>query len=213
MPILRALLASLVLLLAGGAVLSAATDRFQAFTTEAARRVEVRRQPIDIPPVALQLQSGARIDFADLRGKWLLVEFIYTRCPTYCLALGGEFAQLQERLAGPIAAGKVQLLSISFDPAHDTPQQLAAYLQRLGDRDIGSHRAGVPGWLAGRPEEPGDLERLERAFGITVVPDALGGYTHNAAIHLVDPRGRLVEIYDLGDPGAVGRAVLRGLAR
>lgn len=213
MSILRTLPASLALLLAGGAVLSAATDRFQAFTSETARRLEVRRQPVDIPPVALQLQSGARLDFADLRGRWLLVEFIYTRCPTYCLALGGEFAQLQQRLAGPIAEGKVQLLSISFDPNHDTPQQLAAYLQRSGRLDIDRDRAGAPGWLAGRPDEPGGLERLERAFGITVVPDAFGGYTHNAAIHLVDPRGRLVAIYDLGDPAVVGQAVRRHLAQ
>ena len=205
MPILRALLASLALLLAGGAVLSAATGRFQAFTTESARRLAVRQHPTEIPAVALQIQSGARIRFADLRGKWLLVNFIYTRCPTYCLALGGEFAQLQDRLAGPIAQGKVQLLSIGFDPNHDTPQQLTAYLQRSRDRGAG--------WLASRPVEPDGLEQLERAFGITVIPDAAGGYTHNAAVHLVDPGGRLVEIFDLGDPELVRQAVLQSLDR
>ncbi len=205
MRILRTLLASLALLLAGGVALSAATDRFQAFTTEAARRLAVRQHPTEIPGVALQLQSGARIRFTDLRGKWLLVDFIYTRCPTYCVALGGEFAQLQDRLAGPLAQGKMQLLSISFDPNHDTPRQLAAYLQRARDRGHG--------WLAGRPVEPNGLERLERAFGITVIPDEAGGYTHNAAVHLVDPRGRLVEIFDLGDPGLVEQAVQRSLDR
>ncbi len=205
MRILRTLLASLALLLAGGVALSAATDQFQAFTTETARRLAVRQHPTEIPGVALQLQSGARIRFTDLRGKWLLVDFIYTRCPTYCVALGGEFAQLQDRLAGPVAQGKVRLLSISFDPNHDTPRQLADYLQRARDRGLG--------WLAGRPVEPDGLERLERAFGITVIPDEAGGYTHNAAVHLVDPRGRLVEIFDLGDPGLVEHAVQRNLDR
>ncbi len=147
MAILRTLLASLALLLAGGAALSAATDRFQAFTTEAARRLAVRRAPgRDSASCACKLQSGARIDLADLRGKWLLVDFIYTRCPTYCVALGSEFAQLQDRLAGPIAQGRVQLLSISFDPGHDTPPQLTAYLQRSRDRG----RAGSPP-APGRP--------------------------------------------------------------
>jgi protein SCO1/2 len=205
MRVLRTLLASLALLLAGCAGLSAATDRFQAFTTEAARRLAVRQHPTAIPAVALQLQSGARIAFADLRGKWLLVDFIYTRCPTYCRALGGEFAQLQERLAGPLAQGKVQLLSISFDPSHDTPPQLAAYLRRGRDSGLG--------WLAGRPLDQEGLERLERAFGITVIGDGEGGYTHNATVHLVDPRGRLVEIFDAGDPALAGQAVLQSLGR
>ncbi|TAM75319.1 MAG: SCO family protein [Candidimonas sp.] len=206
MAILRTLLASLVLLLAGGAALSAATDRFQAFTTETARRLAVRRHPIQIPPVALQLQSGSRISLADLHGKWLLVDFIYTRCPTYCVALGGEFAQLQDILAKPLAQGKVQLLSVSFDPVHDTPAQLKAYMQHSRDRGLG--------WIAARPVEPQGLVQLKQAFGITVIADpASGGYTHNAAIHLVDPRGRLVQIFDENAPDLVGKAVLRRLAQ
>ncbi len=206
MAILRTLLASVVLLLAGGAALSAATDRFQAFTTETARRLAVRRHPIQIPPVALQLQSGSRISLADLHGKWLLVDFIYTRCPTYCVALGGEFAQLQDILAKPLAQGKVQLLSVSFDPVHDTPAQLKAYMQHSRDRGLG--------WIAARPVEPQGLVQLKQAFGITVIADpASGGYTHNAAIHLVDPRGRLVQIFDENAPDIVGKAVLRRLAQ
>ena len=163
----------------------------------------MREHPGAIPPIELQLQSGARIGFADLRGKWLLVDFIYTRCTTYCRALGSEFAQLQQRLAGPIVAGRVQLLSISFDPDHDTPAELAAYLQRSRDRGAG--------WAAARPIGADALPRLERAFGITVIADRQGGYTHNAAIHLVDPQGRLVEIFDLAEIDRAGQVVLQRL--
>lgn len=206
MAILRTLLVSLGLLLAGAAALSAATDRFQAFTTETARRLAVRRHPVQIPPVALQIQSGSRISLADLHGKWLLVDFIYTRCPTYCVALGGEFAQLQDTLAQPLAQGKVQLLSISFDPLYDTPVQLTAYMQRSRDRGLG--------WIAARPVDPHGLVQLKEAFGITVIPDpASGGYTHNAAIHLVDPAGRLVQIFDEDAPGLAGQTVLRRLGQ
>lgn len=206
MAILRTLLVSLALLLAGGAALSAATDRFQAFTTETARRLAVRRHPIQIPSVALQLQSGSRISLADLRGKWLLVDFIYTRCPSYCVALGGEFAQLQDTLERPLTQGKVQLLSISFDPAHDTPAQLNAYMQRSRDRG--------QGWIAARPIEPQGLVQLKQAFGITVIADpASGGYTHNAAIHLVDPSGRLVQIFDEDAAQLAGKTVLQRLGQ
>ncbi len=191
MPLPRTLLASLAIALAGGGGLAAVTDGFRAFTTESARRLAVHAHPVEIPRVELQTQSGARVEFADFRGEWLLVDFIYTRCPTICLALGGDFAQLQRLLAGPIAAGRLELLSVSFDPANDTPGQLAAYQQRFGDRG--------KGWVAARPLTADGLRQLKLAFGITVIPDQYGGYTHNTAIHLVDPHGRLVEILDTGD--------------
>lgn len=203
MALLRTLLASLAIALAGGGALAAVTDGFRAFTAESARRMEVRAHPVEIPAVTLQVQSGAHIDLADFRGQWLLVDFIYTRCPTVCLALGADFAQLQRLLAKPIATGRLRLLSVSFDPGHDSPERLADYLQRFGDRGTG--------WVAARPITADGLGQLKRAFGITVVPDAYGGYTHNAAIHLVDPRGRLVEILDRGDAERVAQDVRRRL--
>jgi protein SCO1/2 len=203
--VLRTCLASGVLLLAGGVALAAATDRFQAFTTETARRVAVRRQPAGLPAVTLENQSGAQLTLADLRGKWLLVDFIYTRCPTFCTVLGGDFAQLERQLADPIAQGRVQLLSISFDPTQDPPAQLAAYLKRFRDQDMG--------WLAARPLTAAGLQSLTAAFGVTIIQDRLGGYTHNAAIHLVDPEGRLVDIFDLGDVDQIRGTILRKLRR
>jgi protein SCO1 len=203
--VLRTSLTSAALLLAGGVALAAATDGFQAFTTETARRVAVRRQPAELPAVTLENQSGARFTLADLRPKWLLVDFIYTRCPAFCTVLGGDFAQLERQLAGPIAQGRVQLLSISFDPTQDPPAQLAAYLRRFRGQDMG--------WQAARPLTADGLQSLTAAFGVTVIQDRLGGYTHNAAIHLVDPEGRLVDIFDLGDLDQIRGTILRKLSR
>lgn len=200
MAALRTAFASIVLLLAGGATLAIATDGFHAFTSESARRLAVQRAPVLVPDVTLQDQTGATFDLADLRGRWLLVDFIYTRCTTLCLTLGGDFAELQRLLGGPIAAGGVTLLSISFDPRHDTPARLAHYMH--GHR--GDH------WRTARPLDDG-LARIERSFGLTVLPDGAGGYVHNAAIHLIDPRGRLVAIFDAGSPAAVAREVQRRL--
>lgn len=205
MPILRTLLASTLILAIGGAVLTAATDGFHAFTSETARRLDVQRDPPPVPAVVLETQSGALINLASLRGRWVVVDFIYTRCLTWCLALGGEFAQLQDQLAKPLADGKLVLLSISFDPAHDTPLQLGAYQQRFGGHG--------DGWIAARPTRDADLRQLLRTFGVTVVPDAIGGYVHNAAIQIVDPQGMLVQIVDAGNPQAVARIMRRHLAR
>jgi protein SCO1/2 len=201
----RTWLLSAVLVLGGGATLGAATDGFQAFTTETARRVAVRRHPVELPAVPLESQSGVRFTLAERRGTWLLVDFIYTRCANVCPVLGGDFARLERLLAGPIAQGRVRLVSISFDPLHDTPARLTAYLTRFGGRS----RPGA--WQAARPITPEGLDRLTRAFRITVIPDGLGGYTHNAAIHLVDPEGRLADVFDLGDPARVSETVLRNL--
>jgi protein SCO1 len=203
--VLRTSLASAVLLLVGGVALAAATNGLQAFTTETARQVAVRSRPAELPAVALESQSGVRFTLADLRGTWLLVDFIYTRCPTLCSTLGGDFARLERQLVEPIARGKVQLLSISFDPTQDTPLQLAGYLKRFRGRDMG--------WEAARPVTARGLRQITPAFGVTVIPDGLGGYTHNAAIHLVDPEGRLVDIFDLGDVDRIRETVLRNLGR
>ena len=161
----------------------------------------MHERPVMVPLVALETQAGDRINLAALRGKWLLVDFIYTRCQTLCLALGSDFARLEDELARPIASGRVRLLSISFDPSNDSPRELVAYLERF-------HRRG-PGWLAARPTNEAGLVELKRRFGVTVVPDGFGGSTHNAGIHLVNPQGRIVEILDFGAPDAIVQSLRR----
>ncbi len=200
MRLLRTLLASLVALAAGSAALALTTQGFSAFTTETARQVAVSRHPVPVPPVMLENQAGARFKLSALRGKWVVVDFVYTRCEDQCSVLDADFARLQESLAKPIAADRLRLLSITFDPTRDTPSELTAYLQRFGGRS--------PGWQVARPVDPGDLERLERTFGITVIADGDGGYTHNSAILVVDPRERLVQILDWRDPDGAARKIL-----
>lgn len=202
---LRTLVASAVIAVAGISVLATATDHFQAFTTETARRLAVLAHPVAVPAVMLETQTGELINLADLRGRWLVIDFIYTRCASLCVALGSEFARLQDQLAEAIALDRVMLLSISFDPSYDEPRELAAYLQRSQSRGAG--------WLAARPTDAAELRQLTQRFGVTVIPDEYGGYTHNAAIHVVDPQGRLVEILDQDEPERVALILRRKLAR
>ena len=119
MRVLRTLLASLLIVAAGIATLAAVTHGFRAFTVEGARRIAVSEHPRALPAASLQTAGGDTIELASLHGRWLLVDFIYTRCLTYCSVQGNEFARLEKRLSGPIADGRVALLSISFDPSHD----------------------------------------------------------------------------------------------
>ncbi len=203
--LLRTALTSGLSIIAGSLVLISATDGCRAFTTESARRLAVARAPVEVPDVVLQDQVGESFRLAELRGRWVVVEFVYTRCETLCLALGSELAQLETMLATAIAEEKVSLLSISFDRERDTPAQLASYLRRMRSRGTG--------WRAARTTDAAGLDRLKRAFGITVLPDGTGGFVHNAAIHLVDPDGRLVRIVDLGEGATLARELARRLER
>jgi len=199
--VLRTLLASVAILACGVAALDAATDGFRAFTSETARRLDVAAHPRRLPRVALETADGRITDFEQLRGRWLLVDFVYSRCETYCSVQGNEFARLQRRLAQPIAQGRVVLLSISFDPAYDDAAHLAAYQRRSGDQGTG--------WIAARPAHASDLPALLRAFGVTVIPDRRGGYAHNAAIAVVDPGGELVSISAWDAPQSAEDQILR----
>jgi len=204
MAAFRTLLASLVVLAGGIGVLCQATDGLHAFTTETARRITIRdHQPV-VPTVQLETADDRQISFESLRGRWLVVDFIYTRCTLLCSLQGAEFRRMQQALAEPIAAGRVALLSVSFDPVHDDPAALRRYLH--------GHGAEADGWLAARPVGAGDLTTLLRRFGVIVIPDGMGGFMHNAATLIVDPTGRIVTVFDWNDTTSTIRYVMERLA-
>lgn len=204
MSVLRTVIASTLMAAGGVACLAAATNGFQALTSQSARSVEIREHPRPVPAVMLQDQDGHDFNFASLHGKWVIVDFMYTRCTTLCMVMGSQFGQLARQLRAPIARGRIQLLSVSFDPAYDRPKQLAGYLARFG--------AHGEGWLAARPTTPHGLERLERVFGIFVVPDGTGGFVHNDGFEIVDPQGRLVDVAQTYTPISELAATLRRYA-
>jgi protein SCO1/2 len=194
----RTAVAATLALATGLSLTHAVSDGFAAWTLESARRLHALQSPAPVPDIALELADGGRTRLAALPGEVLLVDFIYTSCATYCSALGSVYARLQQRLAPEIAAGKVRLVSVTFDPARDGATQLKAYRAR--------HSASTAGWDLGRPESA-DMATWLEAFGVVVIPDRMGGYTHNAAVHVVGPDRKLVAILDPQDiDGAVDAA-------
>src|SRR3546814_9560704 len=63
-------------------------------------------------------------------GRLAIVNFMYTRCFSICLAMGSEFQQLQNAIVRRDLADRVRIISLSFDPA-DTPVELARYAERM----------------------------------------------------------------------------------
>ena len=83
----------------------------------------------EVPDFKLINQNGQRISLHQYRGQTLVLTLIYTRCPfpDFCPRLSHEFAAFDRQVrADPTRFGKTHLLSISFDPAHDTPKVLRA---------------------------------------------------------------------------------------
>lgn len=80
------------------------------------------------PTFVLTDQLGRPVSDADLRGKVVVADFIYTTCTDICPALTAQMATLRTHLADAGLLGDdVVLLSISVDPARDTPAVMRAY--------------------------------------------------------------------------------------
>ncbi|MBV8467733.1 MAG: SCO family protein [Burkholderiales bacterium] len=190
----RTVLALFVMLLVLFAGASAMTDGFTGWTSESLRRQRIAAHPVPVPIATLVDAQGQSfsLDTAIHRGgKVVLIDFIYTRCNTVCSALGGEFEQLQHDIVARGLRDKVSLLSISFDPAHDDPAALAAYAQRM--------HADPVIWRFATTHDAKQLPLLLQTFGIVVIPDGYGGWTHNAAIHIVGTDGKLSRILDVDE--------------
>lgn len=191
------------LLAAAGAIsaLAWATDGFRAFTTEAARRLAVAKRAPAVPSVHVETMDGAQITIPPADGRAAVVEFIYTSCPTVCQAAGEALARLRTRLEDDGTSRRVLMVSLSFDPWTDTPALLADW----------AHRHGADGrvWTVARPS-PADLPALLDAYGVQVIPDGAGGWVHNAALHVIDPDGRLRAILDVDEVHGA-EAALRAL--
>lgn len=147
------ILYSLVALLAQPAV-SGAAQRYarsvHGYQVPDVTLVDQDRQPV---PLKQLLQTD----------KPVLLDFFYASCTTICPVLSAGFANLQKKIPG--STTKLQLISISIDPEHDTPEVLRAYLKR--------YRA-KPGWtfLTGQRE---DIYRVMHAMD-AFVPDKMSHF-------------------------------------
>jgi protein SCO1/2 len=130
---------------------------------------------IDIPAVTLIDQRGDEVDFRELlrSERPLFVDFIFATCTTICPVLSAGFSNIQRKLGDD--RDQVHLVSITIDPEHDGPPELASYLER--------YRAH-PGWdfLTGTRE---DIDRVMKAFD-AYVPDKM---SHRPLIFIRSPRG------------------------
>jgi protein SCO1/2 len=148
----------------------------------------------DVPTVALTNQFGQPVSLADWTAAKTagVVTFIYTRCPLpdFCPLMDKRFAEIQAAAAADASlAGRVRLLSVSFDPANDTPAVLAGHADRVGAK---------PGW-AFATAPPAIVDRFAAEFGVNVIRETDGSITHNLRTAVIGPDGRVAAVYSGND--------------
>ncbi len=120
------------------------------------------------PDFELTNQDGARITLAELRGKVVLMNFIYTSCPSACVLQSFDLKAVWDNLDEALRQEFV-MVSISFDPEVDTPQVLKEYAQTLG--------FDIPGWyfLTGSQDE---IAKVMGEYGVYYELVPAGEHTH-----------------------------------
>ena len=171
-------LRSLAIMLVVTSALFAAAGCHSGSTSESSASVLTDTKLVD--------QNGNTISLESLKGKPIVVDFIYTTCPGPCLMETAKFANVALRLGNDLGS-KVTLVSITVDPEHDGPKQLLDYSRQQG--------ADEKGWyfLTGGPA---DVDKALAGFKLSrqIQPD--GSVGHLIAMMLVGPDGRVVRDYN-----------------
>ena len=143
------------------------------------------RTPADF---TLTTQDGKDFHLSSLRGKVVLVSFVFTTCNGTCPATTHRMVLAEEALDKAGLLDKVHLLSITLDPAHDKAAVLRDYMRLY---DIGSKH-----WtfLTGTEKQ---VKQVLSDWGMWVRGAANGQLDHPSRVFLLDARGRVREIYDL----------------
>ncbi len=135
------------------------------------------------PPFALTDQDGAPRSLEDFAGRAILLDFIFTNCRGPCPISTATLASVQRKLPDPVRT-KTQLVSISLDPARDTPEVMKAYAE--------ARKADFTNWafLTGSPEE---IDPVLLAYGVGKVDG--DEIEHTVVTFLIDPQGEIVKRY------------------
>ncbi|MEJ7848985.1 MAG: SCO family protein [Pyrinomonadaceae bacterium] len=150
----------------------------------------------EVPDFSLTNQDGKRFSVKDYRGKALAITFIYRECPLpeYCIKMSANFSDLASDIAvNEEFQDKMRLLSISFDPARDTPEKLKQYgLGYIGN----DGKADFTVWqlAVGTDKE---VRSVADFFGLqySVDPNDKTQINHSLITAVIAPDGKVTKIF------------------
>lgn len=141
------------------------------------------------PPLVLVDLDARAVSLAEFRGRVVLLSFIYTSCPSACPLVTQRMAVLQRRLTeAGLFPSRASLVSVTVDPDRDSVAALARYAKGFN--------ADPRGWKFLR-ERREALDPVLAAWGEWTKPLPNGEIDHPARLYLLDPAGRVREIYSL----------------
>ena len=147
----------------------------------------------EVPDYGLVNQDGHDIKLHRYRGKALLLTFIYTRCPIpeYCTLMSNNFAAIDKQLQQqPSIYDKTHLLSITIDPAYDTPQVLrsygAAHTERYQEETF-THWEFATG-------TKDQIKGIAQFFGLRYFEES-DQIVHSLKTVIVGPDGKVAKVY------------------
>jgi protein SCO1/2 len=139
-------------------------------------------------------QDGQTRSFVDFKGSPVVMTFIYTKCPlpTFCPLMDRYFATLQKTLVADPALKHVRLVTVSFDPATDTPAVLKAHAKTL-DADLTRWT-----FLTGDRDA---VDQFAARFGVSVsrAMNDPRDITHNLRTVIIKGDGTLAKVYTGND--------------
>ena len=129
-------------------------------------------------------QDGEPLRLSSLRGRAVLLDFVFTHCPGPCPIQTGIHVSLQKKLPHELR-DRTHFVSVSIDPLRDTPEALRAYAEARG--------ADLASWsfLTGTPAEV-DAVLADYGVGKTIEE---GEIAHNLVTYLIDPDGMIAKRY------------------
>jgi len=152
---------------------------------EWARLGEALVRTTEAPGFDLIDQHGKAVSSADLRGRILLIDFIFTQCPGPCPMETARQVKVQRAVPAALR-DRIQFVSISLDPRNDTPEAMRDY--------AAGHGASFDNWsfLGG---DEATVDAVVRAHYVGKTRDAEGLIEHLNVVFLVDPHGRILKRY------------------
>lgn len=140
--------------------------------------------PTALRDLQLQDQAARPIEPASLEGRVLLLNFVFTSCPSICPLQTNELVQLRRSLPAQVRS-RAEFLSVTVDPLNDTPAALAAFARRMG--------ADQPGWrfATGAPAQVETLLARMQAMDRREAQPAPAD--HRTSLWLFDRSGALVQ--------------------
>ena len=166
----------------------------EASNPAASSGFELLRPGDAVPDGAFLDQDGKKRRFHAFTGSPVVITFIYTRCPlpTFCPLMDRHFVTLQKSLKEDPSLKAVHLVTVSFDPATDTPPVLKQHAKTLN--------ADLTRWtfLTGSRD---DIDQFAARFGVSVgrALDDPTNITHNLRTAIIDADGKVVKVYTGND--------------